>query len=57
MIDTSDLKVTIADVTAILDNRGIKFHLTGGLASSFYGEPRFTQDIDARFQVFEHPSI
>ena len=46
MIDTSDLKVTIADVTAILDNRGIKFHLTGGLASSFYGEPRFTQDID-----------
>ena len=25
---------------------GLRFHFTGGLVSSLYGEPRFTQDID-----------
>jgi hypothetical protein len=30
----------------LLDNLGIDYHLTGGLVSSFYGDPRFTQDVD-----------
>lgn len=46
MIETNELKITISDLAAILTARHYKFHLTGGLASSFYGEPRFTQDID-----------
>lgn len=51
MIDTKDLKSTLADVASILIARHFKFHLTGGLASSFYGEPRFTQDIDIVIRV------
>jgi hypothetical protein len=51
LIDTNDLKLTIADVTSILLARKFEFHLTGGLASSFYGEPRFTQDIDIVIRV------
>ena len=31
---------------AALDELGIDYHVTGGLASSFYGEPRLTQDVD-----------
>jgi hypothetical protein len=46
LIDTNDLKVTLVDVVAVLSARQLNFHLTGGLASSFYGEPRFTQEID-----------
>ena len=51
MIETKDLKLTLSDVATILSNRHFKFHLTGGLASSFYGEPRFTQDIDIVIRV------
>lgn len=51
MIDTNDLKITLADILTILLARQCKFHLTGGLASSFYGEPRFTQDIDIVIRV------
>jgi len=51
LIDTDDLKLTLIDVTAILSASQLKFHLTGGLASSFYGEPRFTQDIDIVIRV------
>ena len=51
MIDTNDLKITLTDIAAILLKGQCKFHLTGGLASSFYGEPRFTQDIDIVIRV------
>lgn len=37
---------TLAKFTAILRRHGIRFHLTGGLTSTAYGEPRMTQDID-----------
>ncbi len=33
-------------VVAVLDERDTPYHVTGGLASSFYGEPRLTQDVD-----------
>ncbi len=42
----SDLDVTLQRIVAALAKPGVRFHLTGGLASSLYGEPRFTQDID-----------
>jgi len=41
-----DLGVVLEDVVSVLNRGQFGFHLTGGLASSFYGEPRFTQDID-----------
>jgi hypothetical protein len=37
---------TLAKITAILARHGIRFHLTGGLTGTAYGEPRMTQDID-----------
>jgi hypothetical protein len=35
----------------ILRAQNFKFHITGGLASSFYGESRFTQDVDIVIRV------
>ncbi len=28
------------------ESSGLSFHFTGGVAASFYGDPRFTQDLD-----------
>ncbi|MBN1346784.1 MAG: nucleotidyl transferase AbiEii/AbiGii toxin family protein [Phycisphaerae bacterium] len=42
----TEFDVTLQRVVAALAKAGIRFHLTGGWASSLYGEPRFTQDID-----------
>jgi len=41
-----DLEITLRKVADALEEAGVRFHLTGGLASSLYGEPRFTQDVD-----------
>ncbi len=51
MISAEDLKATITRVCAILSEQKIKYHITGGLASSLYGEPRFTQDIDIVIKI------
>jgi len=37
---------TLRKITQILDSLAIRFHLTGGVTSVAYGEPRMTQDID-----------
>lgn len=37
---------TLAKIAAILTRHQIRFHLTGGLTGTAYGEPRMTQDID-----------
>ena len=42
----ADLQRTVEGVVRILTRLGVRFHITGGLASSYYGEPRLTQDID-----------
>jgi hypothetical protein len=52
LIQTKDLSITLADVVTILSSRQFKYHLTGGFAASFYGEPRFTQDIDIVIRIF-----
>jgi len=36
----------IERICSVLDGLGLRYHFTGGLAASFYGEPRFTQDVD-----------
>jgi len=51
LINPNDLRITLGDLVAVLNSSQLKFHLTGGLASSFYGEPRFTQDIDVVIRV------
>lgn len=37
---------TLTKLTDILQRHEIRFHLTGGLTGTAYGEPRMTQDID-----------
>jgi len=39
-------RATTLRVAALLDAHRIRYHLTGGIASVAYGEPRMTQDID-----------
>ena len=37
---------TITKFAALMESLDIRFHLTGGMTSTAYGEPRMTQDID-----------
>ncbi len=37
---------TVVRLVGILQRHGVRFHLTGGITSIAYGEPRMTQDID-----------
>jgi hypothetical protein len=37
---------SVSRLVAILHRLGVRFHLTGGITSVAYGEPRMTQDID-----------
>jgi hypothetical protein len=36
----------LTKLVEVLDRFGVRFHLTGGITSVVYGEPRMTQDID-----------
>lgn len=45
-MNASDLERVVGDVITVLDRLQVSYHVTGGLASSFYGEPRLTQDVD-----------
>lgn len=42
----AELEQTIKRIIPLLAGLGLRFHITGGLVSSFYGEPRYTQDVD-----------
>jgi hypothetical protein len=46
-----DLQDTMERISAILGDLGLKYHFTGGVASSYYGEPRLTQDLDVVIQL------
>jgi hypothetical protein len=37
---------TVSRFADILHRHGVRFHLTGGITSIAYGEPRMTQDVD-----------
>ena len=43
---SGELRRVVEAVVEALGELGIDYHVTGGLASSFYGEPRLTQDVD-----------
>ena len=46
MFPVEIFQVTLAKLTSILKRHQIRFHLTGGVTGTAYGEPRMTQDID-----------
>ena len=46
MFPVEAFQSTLGKVAEIFQQLGIRFHLTGGVTSVLYGEPRLTQDID-----------
>ncbi len=46
MFPVEVFRETLQKLTAILEGHKIRFHLTGGICSAAYAEPRMTQDID-----------
>lgn len=46
MFPVEAFRSTVMKFAAILKDHSIAFHLTGGVTSTAYGEPRMTQDID-----------
>ncbi len=46
MHPTELFRATLSRLLAILNHHHVRFHLTGGITSVAYGEPRLTQDID-----------
>lgn len=46
MFPAETFRDTLARLAAILDRLGVRFHLTGGVSTIAYGEPRMTQDVD-----------
>ena len=46
MFPVEVFQATLSKFTTILRQHEIRFHLTGGLTGTAYGEPRMTQDID-----------
>jgi len=46
MFPVESFRATLDKAVHIFRRLGIRFHLTGGIASIYYGEPRLTQDID-----------
>ena len=46
MITNEELYTIMREVSGILCSLDIPHHFTGGIAASFHGEPRLTQDVD-----------
>lgn len=46
MFPDEGFQPTLSKLVSVLDRFRIRFHLTGGVASVVYGEPRMTQDLD-----------
>ena len=51
MHEESELQRVLPSATSALGRLGIEYHITGGLASSFYGEHRFTPNSDFVIQI------
>ncbi len=46
MYPAEAFRPTLSKLIDLLETAGIRFHLTGGIVSALYAEPRFTQDAD-----------
>lgn len=54
MYPTEIFRDALSRLLAILTRHAVRFHLTGGIASVAYGEPRLTQDVDI---VVDNPAL
>src|SRR5690242_253883 len=50
-VEEQGLPETMERISMILEELGLRFHFTGGVAASYYGDPRFTQDLDLVIQL------
>ncbi len=50
----ADFPQTVARISEILIDLGVKFHVTGGVAASYYGDPRLTQDLNLVISLGVH---
>ena len=46
MIPAEGFRATLEALGDVLERLGLRYHLTGGIVSVLYGEPRLTQDVD-----------
>ena len=46
MLPAEGFQPTLSKLVGVLEHCRIRFHLTGGITSVAYGEPRMTQDLD-----------
>ncbi len=46
MFPIESFQQTLSKLTSILESMSVRYHVTGGLTGTAYGEPRMTQDID-----------
>jgi hypothetical protein len=46
MVDPGEMAETVATISASLDSAGVIWAIGGSLASTAYGEPRATNDVD-----------
>jgi len=49
-----ELHVLLKYLVNAFETLGIQYFITGSIASIFYGEPRFTNDIDLVADIEEH---
>ncbi len=54
MLPADGFQPTLTKFVDVLDRFHVRFHLTGGLTSVVYGEPRMTQDVDL---VLDHDQV
>ena len=57
MAEPDSLATTIRRIADLLDGLGVRYHCTGGLVASLYGEPRLTQDIDIVISIRSGPDV
>jgi len=55
MFPVEVFQITLGKAADIFRQLDVRFHLTGGVTSVLYGEPRMTQDIELLDEVLNEP--
>ncbi len=56
-MNMKELQDTLQKLIPALNKIGLRYHITGGLAVSYHGEPRLTQDIDIVLEANDAPKF
>ncbi|SRR5579883_354788 len=51
LVQGQGIPETMQRIATILEDLGLRYHFTGGLAATYYGDPRLTQDVDLVIQL------